>query len=274
MSGISFHNAEPALRNFIIDATDDLSTILGESLVSVILHGSLSMGSFHPPKSDVDLLVIVDELTEDLARRLYALFEHHHATRPYAGGMEVGVVLASEVKSPVAPLAYLVHFSETTTGFRPWIRGEPLIDEDLIAHLMVARLRGLSLFGRSPQEVIGEICWSDYLASVRGDIDWILDDQNIMMSPYYCILNLCRWAMMTEAKARIIPSKDEAGLWALTNLPDELKGTAAQALAAYRNSYWPQTISQRQLAGGPWHRKPLIEFRDYIRSRYTSDSSA
>ncbi|WP_161808110.1 aminoglycoside adenylyltransferase domain-containing protein [Mesorhizobium sp. 1M-11] len=267
MHGASLDSADDILRNHIAGVVDDLRTELGDRLCAVILHGSLAMESFHAPKSDVDLLVLVEDLSADQARRLYSLFERHHSHRPYAGGLEVSVIDAADAKSPQHPLPSLVHFSETTSGWQPWPEGKPPTDEDLLAHLTVARHRGRSLHGPAPRDAIGELPWADYLASVRGDIDWILEDENILGSPYYGILNLCRWAMMAEAAERIVPGKEEAGVWALSHLPQDLREIVAQALAAYRDRSWPQTIRERQLSGGPWQRTPLLEFRDYMRSR-------
>lgn len=263
---MSLDTADTILKNHIAGVVDDLKSELGDRLSAVILHGSLAMGTFHPPKSDVDLLVLVEDVSADQARRLYSLFEQHHASRPYVGGLEVSVIRVANARSPEHPVLSLVHFSETTAGWHPWNEGNPPKDEDLVAHLMMARHHGRSLHGPAPGHVIGDLPWGDYLASVRGDIDWILEDENILASPYYGILNLCRWAMMEGATDRIVPGKEEAGLWAMSHLPQQPREIVAQALAAYRSSDWPQTIRERQLSGGPWHRTLLIGFRDYMRS--------
>lgn len=274
MRGTSLDTADKKLRAYIAGVVDELRSMLGDRLSAVILHGSLAMGTFRAPKSDVDLLVLVEDLTADQARGLYSLFERHHSRRPYAGGLEVSVIRAADARSPEHPLPSLVRFSETTTGWQAWHDGNPPADEDLIAHLMVAKHHGRSLHGPAPGDAIGDPPWADYLTSVRGDIDWILEDENILESPYYGILNLCRWAMMEKAADRIVPGKEEAGVWAMSHLPQGLKEIVAQALAAYRGSDWPQTIRDRQLSGGPWDRTPLIRFRDYMRSRHGDQERA
>jgi streptomycin 3"-adenylyltransferase len=274
MRGTSLDTADKKLQTHIAGVVNELRSELGDHLSAVILHGSLAMGTFHAPKRDVDLLVLANDLSADQARRLYGLFERHHASRPYVGGLEVSVIRAIDARSPEHPMPNLVHFSGTTAGWQPWQEGEPPTNEDLIAHLTVAKHHGRSLYGLTPVEAIGVLPWADYLASVCGDIDWILEDENILGSPYYGVLNLCRWAMIQEAADRIVPGKEEAGVWAMLHLPDELTEIITQALVAYRSSDWPQTIRERQMSGGPWHRAPLIEFRNYIRSQYRTQESA
>jgi predicted nucleotidyltransferase len=46
---------------------------LGETVAGVVLHGSLTLGDYLPGRSDVDLLVVVDEPLTDA--RLAALTE-------------------------------------------------------------------------------------------------------------------------------------------------------------------------------------------------------
>lgn len=270
MSGSSSKDVEETLRSYLDEVVAALRGALADRLSAIILHGSLAMGSFRMPKSDVDLLVLVEDLTVDEAGLLHAVFERLHRRRPYVGGLEVSVIRADDARSPRHPLPYLVHFSETTTAPQSWSGGRPPTDEDLIAHLTVAKYRGVGLHGPPPSEAIGDLSWADYLASVWGDIAWILEGENILASPYYGILNLCRWAMMAEAADHIVPGKEEAGEWALTHLPGEHGALVAQALAAYRASDWPRTQRERQLSGGPWHREPLIAFRDYMQSTHVA----
>lgn len=225
------------------------------------------MGSFYPPKSDIDLLVIVDELSEREGRILYERLAHHHDCRPYAGGLEVSIIRRRDAQYPKHPVPSLLHFSETTRGFQEYRDGNPPTDGDLIAHLMVARQRGVSLLGPRPEIAIGDLCWTDYLSSVRADIDWILEDENLLTSPYYGVLNLCRWAMMQAGPQGLVPSKEEAGVWALSHLPAFTREVVSQALAACRAPDWPGTIVGRQTAGGPWARSSLIDFRNAMRAR-------
>ncbi|HEX2891448.1 aminoglycoside adenylyltransferase domain-containing protein, partial [Vineibacter terrae] len=229
--------------------------------------GSLAMGSFYPPKSDVDILIVAEDLSERQSQSLYKLSERYHQARPFAGGLEVNAVRLRDAESPRHPLPSLGRFSETTSG--PSLRrdGQLPTDEDLIAHLAVSRHRGVALFGPPPSQVIGEIPWVDYTTAIAGDVRWILEDDHLTSSPCYGILNLCRWAMIGSTDERIVPSKEEGGIWGLSNLPHSMRELVRQALAAYRSDAWPGSIKERQMMGGPWNRASLLSFRDEFRMR-------
>jgi predicted nucleotidyltransferase len=267
MPGLELETAPQALRAFIDGIVDDVQALLGDQLAAIILHGSLAMGSFYPPKSDVDLLILAHDLPETEGPAVYDLLARHHAARPYVGGLEASAILAADARTPRQPMPYLVHFSETTAGVRAYRDGALPVDEDLIAHLTVARHRGVSLVGPPPASLIGDLSWAAFLSSVRGDIDWIVEGENIATSPYYAVLNLCRWAMMKAVRERIVPSKEEAGVWALDQLPADLQGVVQQALDAYRAPDWPRSREDRQMAGGPWNRQALFRFRDRMREQ-------
>jgi hypothetical protein len=80
------------------------------------------------------------------------------------------------------------------------------------------------------------------------------------------VLNLCRWQMIKRTPVRVVPSKEEAGEWALAQLPPETHGVINQALTAYRASGWPKDAPERRRSGGPWDRAELLEFRDILSS--------
>lgn len=61
MRGTGLDTADEALKAHITGVVRELESELGNGLSAVILHGSLAMGTFHAPKSDVDLLVLVDD---------------------------------------------------------------------------------------------------------------------------------------------------------------------------------------------------------------------
>jgi len=262
--GHSLRTAPPALADFLRGTVCELRDELGERLVAVVLHGSLAMGAFYPPKSDLDLLVLATDLGGDARIRLWRLLERRHRVRPFAAGLEVSAIRAADAAAPRHPLPYLAHFSETTSS--PDLVSGPLpSDPDLIAHLAVARQRGVSLFGPPPGELIGPVARADYLAAVRCDIDWLLEGEAILQSPRYGVLNLCRWAMLSAGAKPDPPGKEEAALWALENAPPAHHALIARALAAQRSDAPVGPGEDLRLVGGPWGAPALLAFRDWTR---------
>lgn len=261
MPGYASHTAPAALRTFLDELIDEVRARLGERLIAVVLHGSLAMGSFYPPKSDIDLLLVISELDEASSAELYRLFERRHERRPYTAGLEMSAVRAADLASPEHPMPFLTHFSSGTKGPQPWKDGMLPVDHDLMAHLMVAKTRGVSLVGPPPAELIGPIAWSDYIASVRGDIDELLSGDVVLQSPRYAVLNFCRWAMMQAGAEQIVPSKEEAAVWALGRIPKAHHPIVAKALDVYRSD---EAVGIADLigAGGPWDEDALRGFRD------------
>ena len=140
-------DADADVRSWVGAVVADVERALGETVVAVFLHGSLAMGSYYRPKSDVDLLVVVDggiadPVRRELAVRLLGRFEG----RPTVGGLEVSVVQERDVAEFVHPLPYEAHFSERWAdeiahgGSGP--RGR---DTDLASHCAAARSRGVAL---------------------------------------------------------------------------------------------------------------------------------
>jgi streptomycin 3"-adenylyltransferase len=257
--------APPEIAGFLDGLVQETSRRLGPDLAGVVLHGSLAMRSYYPPKSDLDLLIIVSDLAEEGRESLYRLLAEHHARRPYEAGLEVSAIRAADAHAPRHRLPYLVHFSESTTGVQAFDGGALPTDPDLVAHLMVGRTRGVSLYGPPPAELIGVVRWADYVAAVAHDIDELLAGEAILAAPRYAVLNLCRWAMMGAADRPLVPSKEEAALWALEHAPVRHRALIAQALAAYRSAE-PVTLGEAlRLAGGPWDRQALLGFRDWAR---------
>lgn len=104
-----------------------------------------------------------------------------------------------------------------------------------------------------------------YRSAVERDVDWILGGSHILESPFYGVLNLCRWLMQEETGWSQPVSKDRAGVWALEKTPPRIHQIVAQALACYRS---PAEVppEQRRTDGHSWNKGLLLEFRDHIKA--------
>ncbi len=268
--GQSWSNCDPKVKEFVNNAIRVFKEVIPEKLSAVILHGSLAMGSFYPPKSDIDILILVNgSLDENEQRLIHSRLLSVTDRRPITGFLELSVIKSDVAKNPKHPIAYEIHYGE---NFPTLIREGKIDyrltdkhDPDLAAHFVIARHRGLSLYGPEPKDCLGEIPWEDYLSSVLDDLNWILDQENILESPFYSVLNACRSLEMLDKGAWTVSTKEEGALWALKNLSPEYADIIRFALECYRSNA-PVSSEQRRRAGIDWPEDKLLAFRDYIRT--------
>lgn len=248
----------------------EIATALGEELVGVYLHGSLAMGCYYRPKSDLDLLIVSKDalssaVREKVARGLLAASD----SRPTTGDIEATAMRMADTREFVHPSPYEVHFSSDRAHA---IRDSRADDEaantdpDLAAHCTATRSRGITLLGEGIEHVFSPVPVEAYLDSIRGDLDWILDDDNILDSPYYGVLNACRVLMVLAHGPHLVPSKEEAATWALESAPTEHIGLIRQCLECYRSSA-PVSEQERPTDGHGWDSGQLLAFRDWARGR-------
>jgi predicted nucleotidyltransferase len=235
----------------------ECTSLLGDNLVGIYLHGSLAMGSFNPDASDVDFLVVTrSNLTPEKRKELAQAMIRLSARAPRKG-LEMSVVTEGELLDFKHPTPYQFHFS------RDWIERyrngtfdfsqENLVDGDLAAHLTIIRARGMVLYGQPVATVFPDIPVQHYTDSILDDARAIL--QNLSSSnsstshwatPVYSVLNICRVRAFMEAG--LITSKREGGEWALQHATPFQVGILRQALAEYTNSQkqeWNQQALQR-----------------------------
>ena len=190
------------------------SDALGDALVSVILHGSLTLDAFMPGRSDIDLLVVVgaplsdeqltalrdtvDQLAGDAPRRV----DLRVVTRATAG---------SPTPAPTMEAAFTLR-----PGKAPEVETR-IAEPDLVAELSIARAHGRSIVGHAPEAVIGPV-----------PDDWLIETGDRQLAAWepltddaahaeLMVLTACRiWRFGTE---RIHCSKTAAGRWALERDP-------------------------------------------------------
>lgn len=261
MAGQKWPNCDSAVALFVDRVVDALQDELGDSLVGVYLHGSLALGSYYPPKSDIDLVIVVRSVLDATGRQsLSRLFVDLSKHRPTTGDVEVSAVTESAARSFVHPMPYEMHYS--TSWNERIVRGDvdytaELRDYDLAAHVSCVRESGVALFGPPPAELFAAVPREDFLDSILDDLEEITEDQNILRTPVYGVLNGCRVLLVLSDRSRRVPSKEEGALWALDHLPEEHRPVIASALDAYRSPD-PVKCSDRDA---------LFSFRDYIRAR-------
>lgn len=262
-------DCDEPIRNYIAQFVELMKQALDDRLIGVYLHGSLAMGSYYPPKSDMDLIAIVSQHMEaQTAEQLLFNIALFSELRPTLGNIEFSAITASAAQSIPNPMPYEIHYSSDWHDriLRHDVQyQDDQFDSDLFAHLMCLKKRGVCLYGQPIAEALGDVRWNDFMFAVLDDLDWILGDENITESPFYCILNICRAFQLLVTKQQNAFSKDEGALWGLTAFPEDYTGLIQKALDVY-HSERPLQEAERRSGGVPWNHRELLAFRDYARA--------
>lgn len=149
--------------------------ILKENLVGIYLHGSSVMGCFNPEKSDIDLIIVVDDKMSDATKKAYMDMVVKLNSYAPAKGIEMSIV-RKEVCDPfVYPTPFELHFSAMHLK---WYEDNPEdyilkmngTDKDLAAHFTIIGKRGKCLFGLPIEDVFAVVPKTDYMDSIWNDI--------------------------------------------------------------------------------------------------------
>ena len=219
------------ITDAIVDASRDA---FGDGLVGVYLHGSASMGCWNPAKSDVDVIVVVDDAPnkDDKLRFLDCIVDIN--SRATKKGVEISVVRRGVCKNFVYPTPYELHFSPTHLALYYADKDEYLrrlcgVDRDLAAHFTVINKYGVALWGASVSDVFGEVGAEYYFDSIAADVKCARGD--VKRDPLYITLNLCR--VLAYAREGLVISKKGGGEWGLEHLPERLRPLISCALRCY-----------------------------------------
>lgn len=212
--------------------------ILKDNLVGIYLHGSAVMGCFNQVKSDIDLIVVVNNsISDDIKRRYMDMIVDMNGSAPKKG-LELSVV-RKEVCNPfVYPTPFELHFS---VAHLEWYKNDPLdyiarmngLDKDLATHFTIINHRGKCLCGERIEDVFGSVDSEYYFDSIREDVRNAAED--IKDNPTYVILNLCR--VLAYKEQGLILSKREGGEWGLENVSEEYHSLIRDALNDYASSW-------------------------------------
>ncbi len=211
--------------------------ILGENLVGVYLHGSAAMGCFNLEKSDIDLLVVVNESPSDEIKKRYMDMVVRLNENAPDKGIEMSIVRKNVCRPFAYPTPFELHFS---VAHLKWYQENPAdylakmkgMDRDLAAHFTIVFHRGKCLYGREIRDVFEKVSREHYLDSILSDVENARED--ILANPVYIILNLCR--VLAYEREDLILSKKEGGEWGLKALPEKYHGLISQALREYMSA--------------------------------------
>lgn len=190
---------------------------LGETVAGVILHGSLTLDDYIPGRSDVDLLIVVDDPLSD--EQLDALTETVAMQRPAAPGRVDLRAVTRQVAaspSPTPPMEVYIEITPASASGLQVERRHPG-ERDLVVEFSMCRAHGRSLLGAAPAMLIGEV-----------PAEWVLAVGDAQLAAWEAIgddpkhaeltvLTTCRvWRFAEEGRHC---SKTAAGEWALRRDP-------------------------------------------------------
>jgi predicted nucleotidyltransferase len=266
-----WETADADIRAFVESSVGRVADQLGSpEFVGAYLHGSLAMGSFYRPKSDLDILFVVEESLLPHHRRQVALTLCHLSDeRPNLGDLEVSVLRRADTANFHQPLPFELHYSEK---WKSQIRRDVVdwapqrTDPELAVYCCAVQARGICLRGTPIRDAFSPVPTEDTRAAILDDLDWTLEEDHILESPYYGVLNCCRVLLLQNEGWDQVLSKDEGGEWALQHLPQQYQQIVAQALACYRS---PEDVpaEQRRTDGHGWDQTALRAMCSYVASQ-------
>ena len=221
------------------NVTDDFVAaareIIREKLTGIYLHGSLAMGCFNPAKSDIDLIIIIEQDISDEQKMKFMERVADLNRQAPAKGLEMSIVLRKYCSPFVYPTPFELHFS---SAHLQWFYDAPLNyvqnmkgdDKDLAAHFTIIRQYGVTLYGEEIENVFAEVPHRNYIDSIWEDIRDARE--GILKEPMYITLNLCR--VLAFLKDGLYLSKQEGARWGMEHLPAEYTPMISDALMCYQ----------------------------------------
>ena len=211
--------------------------IIGEKLTGIYLHGSLAMGCFNPEKSDIDLIIIIEESISD--EQKMAFMERVVALNQQAPtkGLEMSIVLRKYCSPFVYPTPFELHFSPTHLQWfsdapQDYVENMKGDDKDLAAHFTIIRKYGITLYGEQIANVFAEVPRQNYIDSIWEDVREAREE--ILEQPMYIILNLCR--VLAFCRDGLCLSKQEGARWSMEHLSANYASIISDALSCYQTN--------------------------------------
>lgn len=211
--------------------------IIREGLTGIYLHGSMAMNCFNPAKSDIDLIIVIEDDITDVQKMEFLKQVVKLNEKAAAKGLEISVVKREYCKPFVYPTPFELHFSPMHLQWfydnpENYVENMKGVDNDLAAHFTIMNKYGIVLYGEQIENVFGEVPQKDYIDSIWLDVKGAREA--IEEEPMYMILNLCR--VLAFLKEDMYLSKQQGGEWAIGYMPKKYHPLIVQALDSYGTS--------------------------------------
>ncbi len=221
-------------QNILDKLVEESKKIFGAELTGIYLHGSMAMGCFCPDKSDIDLIIVIENDITDEQKLLFMSEVIEQNNIAPSKGIELSIVKKAYCRNFIYPTPFELHFSnmhiqwfmDNPTDYVSKMKG---IDKDLAAHFTIINHYGIVLYGEKIADVFSEVPKMDYIDSIWEDIEGAKEE--IQANPIYIIMNLCRVA--AYLKDDLIVSKKQGGEWGIQNLRSQYQEMIREALNCY-----------------------------------------
>jgi aminoglycoside 9-adenylyltransferase len=256
-------------------ALQAVASALGRAPVAAILSGSAVAGGLRP-LSDVDLLVVVEDVPDAAARGRLAAALMAVSGRYGTGGPPRPLDVTLVVRGDVVPWRYP---PTRAFAYGEWLRAAyeagagpvPGPSPDLAIALAQARAIGITLLGPPPRELLDPVPEADLCRALRDALPALLadldgDERNVL-------LTLARmWH--TAATGAFVP-KDAAAAWAAARLPADLAAWLELAGRAYVGEIeddWRGRRAETAAAAGRLRREAEAACKGRLQGRMASST--
>jgi hypothetical protein len=218
-----------AILNRLLAAT---RLVLGNSFLGFYIHGSLAYGDFNPQTSDIDFLVVTEDMLPSV--NFFALKEMH--ARLFSSGLP----WSQKLEGAYIPRKALRRHDPAHVPV-PWL-GEDghfaleALGSDWIIQRWILREKGIVVAGPPPAGLIDPVSAQDLRQAVAGSLrGWwsppFPSPDRFQSGEYqvYAILTMCRSLYMLQHGA--VASKPEAARWAMSILPGPQRELIASTAA-------------------------------------------
>ena len=212
---------------------------LGDALVGIYLHGSISLHAFNPQSGDIDILVVVKDSLE-ISKKL-AIAQDIIEIDKKPCPLEMSAVKLSDAANWKNPGNCVFHYSDYWTArymerfenpeTEVYVVDHEFPDADVTSYIKLLKQCGIVLYGKEIEEVFCDISDKDFWLAISADIDDY--DFHNYDARYFASNILILGRILSYKKEKRILSKYEGGLWMIENVPEKLKYLPECAMAIW-----------------------------------------
>lgn len=240
--------------------SDELTGILRDNLLSVVLFGSAVMGDFRPGKGDLDFMAVTkEELTEDDCERLFSLHDRMRNDGGLAGQLEgtyYPMVVARDPNNASGGGCYV------GTGRKGW----RMVAKSQNGAFDYAVINKYGIFYKEDiRETIYNPSRRELNAEFGESLERNISDSAVDRGIGYAV-SIIQWAPrgLCHAMTESLLSKREAAQWFSAKFSDS--DWAEMVLYAERYRYPFTDAESREI--DPGIRTSVVDFLKYIREQF------